>query len=116
MVATGESQQVQKQLAKAEATYRKALKLNPNGVDAMLDLGMLLVEKKPSESAKLLAKGLDLEPHNARAEKAFASLGTAQYTLGHTDEATAAYKRYLELFPNGSDAAEIRSIVQNLAP
>jgi tetratricopeptide (TPR) repeat protein len=116
LVAGGESAQVQKQLGKAESTYRKALKLNPAGVDAMLDLGMLLVEKKPSESAKLLSKGLDQDPHNARAEKAFASLGTAQYSLGHTDDATATYKKYLDLFPNGSDAAEIRSIVANLAP
>jgi hypothetical protein len=42
-------------------------------------------------------------------------LGTAFQSLGRPREAVAAYKRYLELEPNGEFAGDVRAIVANLS-
>jgi predicted TPR repeat methyltransferase len=45
---------------------------------------------------------------------AYVFLGTAEQEAGKTDEARAAYKKYLDLAPDGPFARELRAILSNL--
>jgi cytochrome c-type biogenesis protein CcmH/NrfG len=46
--------------------------------------------------------------------EAYVFLGTAEQEAGRIDEARAAYKKYLELAPDGPFARELRAILNNL--
>jgi cytochrome c-type biogenesis protein CcmH/NrfG len=62
--------------------------------------------------AKLLAKKmLAADPHRF---DAYVFLGTAEQEAGKPDEARAAYKKYLDLSPDGPFARELRAILSNL--
>lgn len=55
-------------LDEAERYLRKALEMNPQLTDAVVDFGFLFLRKGDSQRAReLFEKALQLEPHNARA-------------------------------------------------
>ncbi|BCS88195.1 tetratricopeptide repeat protein [Pseudodesulfovibrio sediminis] len=87
-----------------KAAYEKALRLDPNHISANLYLGHGYIDR--GEWVKALAQYttvLRLDPYNPEAlyNKAMALNG-----LGRTDDAIAAWKKFLEYYPDGSLAME----------
>jgi len=80
---------------RAIGEYEKALRLNPNNVEAHQKLGFLLgrVKDQPQEGAVHLRKTIELEPHNACAHYDLAMILLGQRKLdeagGHVAEALA---------------------------
>ena len=62
------------------------------------------------EAGTLARKALAIDPNRAEAH---VYLGNAEQEAGRIDEARAAYKKYLELAPNGPFARELRAILDN---
>jgi Flp pilus assembly protein TadD len=63
------------------------------------------------EARSLARKALATDPQRF---DAYVFLGTAEQEAGRIDEARAAYKKYLELAPEGPFARELRAILNNL--
>ncbi len=74
-------------------------------VRAQIDRGRL------NEARSLAKQALATDPQRY---DAYVFLGTAEQEAGRIDEARAAYKKYLELAPEGPYARELRSILNNL--
>lgn len=111
--ATGETLLKQGRYRGAIAEYRKAVALRPDSVAALIALGDAFLEAdQPRNSLKPLLTAAQLDPGSARAQLL---LGTAFQSLGRPRDAVAAYKRYLELEPNGEFAGDVRAIVANLS-
>jgi CheY-like chemotaxis protein len=99
--------------AKAVAiACRPALDAEPNDVNLMGILARAEIDRGHLMEAKSLAKKmLAADPQRF---DAYVFLGTAEQEAGKTDEARAAYKKYLELAPDGPFARELRAILSNL--
>ena len=63
---------------------------------------------------ELMQQALDKDPNNTRSQQAYVSLGTAYWTMEQKGKAKKAYETYLKLFPTGSRADEIKSLVESL--
>src|SRR5262249_20132389 len=88
--------------------YRKALELRPESAEAKAGLGIALVNSDPGESGyveavKLLQQSVKSHEKNARA---WLALGMAYQFTRKDEQAVAAYKKYLQLDPNGQSSAE----------
>ena len=85
---------------KAIAEYNKALKLNPDNVEAHQKLGFLLyhVRDKPEEGMTHLLKTIALDPHNPRAHY---DLGMALLHQRKIDEAGGHFAAALAQMPAG---------------
>ncbi len=95
----------------AAKEFQRALQSNANSVPALLALGDAWLEAdQPKKALEHLSKAARVDPRNGRAQLL---LGTAQQSLKHGREATAAYKRYLELEPGGEFASDVRNILAN---
>ena len=93
---------VLKDLETAEKAYRRAVEINPNYADALVNLGTTYHEKaraepdpaksKPlfAESANYYRKALKLLPNHA---DAWANMGLAFFEMGELDKAIKAYER-----------------------
>jgi tetratricopeptide (TPR) repeat protein len=94
--------------------YGRAAELNPADAETQYDLGVILLkEKQDYEQAKPhLAKAIELNPAHSQAIKA---LGFANLWSEKTDvvEGVRLLKKYLELEPQASDAAQIQEIVKS---
>jgi hypothetical protein len=111
--ATGESLLKQGRYRAAIAEYRKAVALRPESVPALIALGDAFLEAdQPRNAVKPLLQAAQLDAGSARAQLL---LGTAFQSLNRPKEAVAAYKRYLDLEPNGDFANDVRAIVANLS-
>ncbi|MFP2931299.1 tetratricopeptide repeat protein [Pyxidicoccus sp. 3LG] len=100
----------------AAASFRKALLLKPNSLEAKAGLGTALVngfgtEAACREAAKLLQDVVREEERNARA---WLTLGMAYQFSKRNTQAADAYKRYLFLEPTGSSANEVRMLLKEL--
>ena len=94
------------------AACRPALDAEPNDVNLMGILARAEIDRGHLLEAKVLAKKmLAVDP---RRFDAYVFLGTAEQEAGKTDEARAAYKKYLDLAPDGPFARELRAILSNL--
>jgi tetratricopeptide (TPR) repeat protein len=82
--------------------YNKALKLNPDNVEAHQKLGFLLynVKDAPEEGMAHLFRTITLDPHNPRAHY---DLGLALLHQRKIDEATSHLVEALRQMPNGLD-------------
>jgi tetratricopeptide (TPR) repeat protein len=92
----------QHDLTRAEATYRRALDIQPRSVDALAGLTEIDIEsQKGPGAASRLEERLKADPNNARlqylAAMTFKSVGNQQ-------RAETAYRRALELDPGNLDA------------
>ena len=86
----------------AQDAYRRALRLEPGQVDALLNLGRLLHEAgEVAEAANHYRHALEGRPDDATA--AF-NLGVALEDLGRPRDAVAAYERALACDPAYADA------------
>jgi hypothetical protein len=109
---------VNERYRKATGSYRKALALKPNSLEAKAGLGIALATNGDTKDAglreaiKLLQEVVREEPKNARA---WGSLGMALQFSKRNSEATEAYKRYLFLEPTGPMAADVRSMLNGMS-
>lgn len=99
--------------AKAVAiACRAALDADPTDLAVMTILTRAELDRGRLVEARNLAKKIiALDP--ARFD-AYIYLGNAEQEAGKTEDARAAYKKYLELAPNGPFARELRAILSNL--
>jgi tetratricopeptide (TPR) repeat protein len=90
---------------------RPALKANPDDVDVMVILARAELDRgRSAEAGTLARKAVAIDANRA---EAYVYLGNAEQEAGRIDEARAAYKKYLELAPNGPFARELRAILDN---
>ncbi len=103
---------------KAEAIYRKILESNPGEADAVyLKLGRAIMnqsnvgEDDRKRAADAFQRALKVNPSNARAhlDLAYVLLG-----LGDVAQAKEHMKKFLELQPNGPEAASVRTQLKEL--
>ncbi len=84
-------------LAKAEEIFKEALKINPNNVDAYLELGFIYrVRKMFKEAEDAYNKAIELDPNSA---EAYYNLGKCYDTQERYDEATEMYNKTLKIAP-----------------
>ena len=98
----GLSLEKQGRTAEAIASFKSALKTNPNDAKACEGLGNMLVESgQVTEALVYLQKAVDLEPANPTAHY---NLGTALFKLGRVDDAIAQFQKDLTLNPRDAMA------------
>ena len=86
----------------ARAAYEKVLQLDPDHVDAHVNLGRLLHEDgAPAAAEKHYRVALDLDPEH---ETAAFNLGVALEDLGRLRDAVQAYERAIGVDPDNADA------------
>ena len=86
----------------ARAAYEKALELDPDHVDAHVNLGRLLHEDgAPAAAEKHYRIAMQLDPHH---ETASFNLGVALEDLGRLRDAAVAYERAVALDADNADA------------
>jgi len=92
----------QGQLEHAEVLYEQQLKNQPQHIDALHFLGVLVNQRGQSQRAvELISQALEIAPNNAAAHS---NLGLALQELKRFDEAIASYDRSLALKPNNAEA------------
>jgi DNA-binding response OmpR family regulator len=100
------------QYREAIAELKRAATEHPKSAAAQLALGNAYLESdQPKNALKPLQQASSLDGNNARAQLL---LGTAWQSVGKNGEAVKAYKRYLELEPDGEYAHDVRLILENL--
>jgi len=93
--------------------YKKALALNPNSAQLMVDYADLLAFQNKSirgEPMRLIQKALQIEPNNL---KALALAGTAYFELGDFKKAEEYWTKAKNLVPADSEFA--RGMTENIA-
>jgi len=95
----------------AAAAYRKALALQPDSLDAKSGLGIALVNGEGSyvDAARLLSEVVKARDQD---ERAWLALGMAYQFNGDQQSAFKAYRKYLELAPNGESAKDVKLLLQ----
>ena len=89
-------------LPEAEHAYRQALALDPEFVEAWINLGLVsLLQGRPTEAATCQREALRLDPESADAHN---NLGMAHYALGHQPEAENCFRAALRLRPDHAGA------------
>ena len=100
------------QTAKAQKLYDEALKLQPSGVAAITGSAYVLLDKqKPLAAIDTFKRALAGAPTFG---PALFGLAEAYRLEGEPGPAIAAYKRYLEASPGGSDAPAARRQIREL--
>ncbi len=86
----------------AREVYQRLLQLDPEHVDAHVNLGRLLHEDgAPAAAEQHYRRALELDPEH---DTAAFNLGVALEDLGRVRDATEAYQRAIELDPQNADA------------
>lgn len=84
-------------LKAAEAEFRQAVKLSPNNLPYLANLGSILgMEHKLAESTLYLEKALKLDPNNGSIRR---DLASDQWQMGHLEEANQNLRRVLAVKP-----------------
>jgi CheY-like chemotaxis protein len=105
------------QFKRAAVEFRRALQSRPQSIEAKAGLGIALVRSDPeaagyAEAMWLLQESLDSDGSNAQA---WLALGMAYQFTRRDDQAVVAYKKFLELEPQGASSAEVRAMLEQLA-
>lgn len=91
-----------RQHEKAEYIFRALLRHNPSDVDALANLGFLLLQvERPHEALALLERAIQLQPRHAGLHL---NLGAAQEALSRQDDALQSYQQSLALNPHEAQA------------
>ena len=102
-------------LDEARPVLEAAIRLNPEDADSLLNLGTLLLKKgEPGKARILLEKSVELAPEDPIVWKNLGILYDDY--LGEPAKAIPYYRRYLELAPEGADAAGLREYLDRVAP
>jgi cytochrome c-type biogenesis protein CcmH/NrfG len=96
--------------------YRRALAVRPASLEAKEGLGAAIVKSSGKagsylEAERLLADVVTEDPSRARA---WLVLGMARQLGARPAPAVEAYKRYLELAPQGPYSSDVRAVVREL--
>jgi len=87
----------------AEETFRYAIELNPNNVDALdIYADFLRDEVRHQEALPIILRALELDPLSV---SLFHDLGRSEVALGRFDEAQYAFKRISQINPGNPYAA-----------
>lgn len=96
----------------ARAGYERVLKASPGNPRALLGRGRALIELRQVQPAlKDLKAVLDAEPKNPTA---LLLAGTISQELGQREQARGYYQRYLEAWPSGRKAGEVKALLERL--
>ena len=88
--------------AESEAVAREALRLQPDDVDTLNELGAALWwQRRPVEAEAIFRQADRLQPNDSRI---LTNLGLAFYKQGRVDEAGDSYRRAIEIDHAGVDA------------
>ncbi len=102
----------EKRAKDAETACMAAKDANPNSAEACALLGHALFNrKKRREALQWAERAVALDPKHA---DAYVIIGGVKQAADEPAAAKAAYKKYLELSPNGQYAADLRAIVDSL--
>ncbi len=86
----------------AIASYRKAIELKPDLIQALVNLGAVLNEVgKMDESIELLTRAIELSPDDV---KGYVNLGDAYYSQGQYYEAMQQFRQALRVDPGAYEA------------
>jgi len=103
---------------KSDEAFQKVMAANPTGADQVyyrVGAGIMkrqdLGEADRHRAIAAFEKAVKLNPKN---DKAHRELGMALVGVNKMDEAKVHFKRYLELSPNASDAATIKSFLSGM--
>jgi len=96
----------------ARAAYERVLKAAPGNPRALLGRGRALLELRQVQPAlKDLKAVLETEPRNPTA---LLLAGTISQELGQREQARGYYQRYLDAWPSGRKAAEVKALLERL--
>lgn len=85
------------ELAKAEARYRRAIALNPDYTEALVNLGSLLGDMGRNDDAvEILEQALAADPEDCKARS---NLGNVYYSMGRYPDAMYEYQRAIDIDP-----------------
>jgi len=102
----------EKRYDEAVAQFTEALKLRPDFAQAANNLGFVYYrQQRYAEAARWLENTLKIDPSRAVAHF---NLGDAYFHGGDTARAKQAYRTYLALQPQGSNAAQARAQLEKL--
>jgi hypothetical protein len=102
----------EKRAKDAEAVCGAAKDANPDSAEACALLGhALLNRKKRREALQWAERAVQIDPGHA---EAYVIIGGVKQASDDAAAAKAAYKKYLELAPNGQYASDLRAIVNSL--
>ncbi len=88
------------QLDNAKKSYEQALKLKPDYVEAMNNLGTVYYAKKSNRRAiSWYRKALRVSPESPRAASIYMNLGTAYFARKEFDKAADSYRTAMKLDP-----------------
>ena len=98
--------------AEARAGYDKALGLSPGNPKALLGRGRALLELRQVQPAlKDIMAVLSID---ARNPTALLLAGSISQEVGQKDAARGFYQRYLDAWPSGRKAAEVKALLERL--
>jgi tetratricopeptide (TPR) repeat protein len=97
-------------LGDAKNCFSRALKLDPDYVDAVIGLGQVETQEgDPVSARKRFETAIEIDPHRTQAHFA---LGGVLQIMGQTDSALAEYFRALECEPNLAEASRCIAAIQ----
>ncbi len=100
------------QTVQAAEKFQQAIAVRPDFPEAHCNYGnTLLLEGHYDQALKELRKAAELEPGMAQA---WAGVGTCCQSLGQTEDAIAAYNKFLALAPDTGDSEKIKALVAHL--
>ncbi|HMF92079.1 MAG TPA: tetratricopeptide repeat protein [Candidatus Angelobacter sp.] len=99
-----------KDLVKAESTFKQALKVDPNSDEAIINLAYLYTDEGDTQRAQEMLNSL---PEASRTAKIYSAMGATYERQKDYKNAVAAYQRALVLDKGNLDA--MRGLAQNLA-
>jgi hypothetical protein len=96
--------------------YRRALSVRPSSLEAKEGLGAAIVKSSGKAGSYLEAERLlaDVVTADAARSRAWLVLGMARQLGARPAPAVEAYRRYLELVPQGPTSADVRAVVREL--
>jgi len=94
--------QRQGEIEAAIEKFREALRISPNYLEAMVNLGALLVRVgRPAQAVGVLERLVEIDPDNGSARL---NLGAALEGLGRFEQAASHYQEALRLIPDSDQA------------
>jgi tetratricopeptide (TPR) repeat protein len=88
------------QLDNARKSYEQAIKLKPNYVEALNNLGTVYYAKKsPRRAITWYNRALKIAPEESRSASIYMNLGTAYFARKRYEDATTAYQTAMRLDP-----------------
>jgi Flp pilus assembly protein TadD len=97
--------------AESESYSREALRLRPDDVDILNELGVALWRQgRSAEAEAIYQRACEIEPNDFRV---LTNLGLALYSLGKLEQADVSLRRALELKPDTFDAVMNLGIVRS---